>query len=103
MELRNKITSRANIFKIKVNWFRRMFQSTSATASPDKINNIAQEMRSLLQACYFNAKFTFDHKEGRSYNEITAPLREMLGKEEKLKWTPEREESYREQMSCQPR
>ena len=81
-----------------------MFSATGVSASPDKINTICQagrpdtveEVRSLLQACAFNAKFTFDHGEGRSYSEITAPLREMLGKEGTFRWTEDREHSYQE-------
>ena len=67
-------------FKKKVNRFRMVFSSSGVSASPDKINNMAragrpdtvEEVRSLLQACSFNTKFTLDHGEGRSYNEITA-------------------------------
>ena len=95
---------KSTIFENKVNWFGRVFSATGVSASPDKINNICQagrpdtveEVRSLLQACAFNAKFAFDHSEGRSYSEITAPLREMLGKEGNYKWTEERESSYQE-------
>ena len=95
---------KCTIFENKVNWFGRVFSATGVSASPDKINTICQagrpdtveEVRSLLQACAFNAKFTFDHGEGRSYSEITAPLREMLGKEGTFRWTEDREHSYQE-------
>ena len=55
---------KSTIFVNIVDWFERVFSSTRVSASPDKINNIAQagrpdtmeEVRSLLQACSFNAK-----------------------------------------------
>ena len=55
---------KSTIFENKVDWFGRVFSSTGVSASPDKINKIAQagrpdkveEVRSLLQACSFNAK-----------------------------------------------
>ena len=60
---------------------------------------IRETKRSLLQACSSNAKFTFDLREGRSYTKITAPFREILGKEDTFKYTEERKDSYRELMS----
>ena len=51
-------------------------------------------MRSLLQAAAYNARFAFDHKGAESYEEVTSPLREMLGKGAKLNWTRERERSF---------
>ena len=51
------------------------------SADPDKIQYIVQagrpemieDMRSLLQAAAYNAKFGFDHLEEKSYKEVTAP------------------------------
>ena len=70
--------------------------------SPEKIDNIIQEgrpdnveeVRSLLQACTYNAKFAFNHKEGGNYSDITAPLRKMLVKGAICRWTEEAEASY---------
>ena len=52
------------------------------------------EVRSLIQAASYNAKFTFDHKKGASYDETTAPLRELLVKGAKFKWDKRRVEAY---------
>ena len=65
---------KSNIFQTKDKWFGRVFSSTGVSASPDNINIIAQaggpntmeEVRSLLQTCYFNVKFTFNRCQGRS-------------------------------------
>jgi hypothetical protein len=93
---------KSTIFENQVDWFGRVFSATGVSASPGKIENIVkagrpesvEEVRSLLQACSYNARFAFDHSESRSYTEITAPLREMLGSGEVFGWTEEREESY---------
>ena len=74
---------KSTIVQNNVSWVGRVFSFTGVSAIPDKNNNIAQagrpdtveKGRSLQQVCSFNAKFNFDHEEGRSYNEITAPLR----------------------------
>ena len=51
-------------------------------------------IRSFLQACSYNAKFAFDHTQPHTYQEITAPLRELLEKGARFVWTQRREESY---------
>ena len=38
-------------------------------------------MRSLLQAVAYNTKYGFDHLEGKSYEEVTAPLCRLLIKD----------------------
>ena len=52
-------------------------------------------MRSFLQACSYNAKFAFDHKLPTTYQETTAPLREMLEKDAKFKWLEQQENNYK--------
>jgi hypothetical protein len=94
---------KSTIFENKVDWFGRVFSATGVSASPDKIKAIieagrpesTEDVRSLLQACGYNAKFTFDHDEKDTYSEITAPLREMTRKGEVFHWTQEREEAYK--------
>ena len=62
---------------------------------PSKINTIkaagrpktTDEVWSLIQAAAYIAKFTFDHKKGVSYEETTAPLRELLVKGRSLSGT----------------
>ena len=52
------------------------------SADPDKIQHIIQagrpdtveDVRSLLQAAAYNARFAFDHKGNESYEEVTKPL-----------------------------
>ena len=75
-----------------------MFSVTGVFAGPDKIEsnsqaerpNSVEKVRSLPQAGTFKTKLIFDRREGISYSEITAPLGQMLGKEERFKWTEER-------------
>ena len=83
--------------KTRVKWFGRVF-----SADPVKIRIIqtagrptsTDEVRSLIQAASYNAKFTFDHKKGASYDKTTAPLRELLVKGAKFKWDKRRDEAY---------
>ena len=56
-------------------------------------NNI-EDIRSLLMACQYNAKFAFDNKNMGSYEEVTAPLRKLLKKDAEFKWTNVEEEAY---------
>ena len=59
------------------------------SANPDKIHHIVQpgrpetikEVRSLLQAAAYNAKYGFDHHKTKTYKEVTAPLRQLLVKD----------------------
>ena len=51
-------------------------------------------MRSLIQAAAYNARFAFDDKEDRTYEEVIAPLRELMGKNSKFAWDSRREEAY---------
>ena len=54
-------------------------------------NNI-EDIRSLLMACQYNAKFAFDNMNMGSYEEVTAPLRKLLKKDAEFKWTNVEEE-----------
>ena len=57
----------------EVKWFGRVFSGAGMSADPSKIQTIVQagrltnieEVKSLLQAAAYNAKFAFDHKEKR--------------------------------------
>ena len=61
---------------------RQGILGAGVSADPDKIQHIVQvgkpetieDVRSLLQAAAYNAKYGFDHKEDQSYEEATAPL-----------------------------
>ena len=72
------------------------------SADPDKIQHIVQagkpetneDVRSLLQAAAYNAKYGFNHKEDKSYEEVTAPLRKLLAKDAVLRWDEESEASF---------
>ena len=93
--------------KTRVKWFGRVFSADGVSADPAKIKIIqtagrpttTDEVRSLIQAAAYNAKFTFDHKKGASYEETTAPLRELLVKGARFKWDRRREEAYSHLMS----
>ena len=86
----------------EVKWFGRIFSSAGVSADKDKIEAIVQagrpenveDVRSLLQAAAYNAKFAFDHKEDLTYEEVTAPLRELMEKGARFEWNNEREASY---------
>ena len=72
------------------------------SADLDKIQHIVQEgrpetiedVRSLLQAAAYNAKYGFDHKEDKTYKEVTAPLRRLLVKDAVFRWDEESEASF---------
>jgi hypothetical protein len=93
---------KSTILEPEVSWFGRIFSGTGVSADPKKIKNIldagrpesTEDVRSLIQACSYNAKFSFDHNNKLTYSEVTAPLRELLGKDEIFRWTEERENSY---------
>ena len=94
--------AKSNFCKREVVWFGRIFSATGVSADPEKINRIieagrpesTEEVRSLIQAAAYNARFVFDHKEGATYEETTAPLREMLKKSAVFSWNKRREVSY---------
>ena len=94
--------SKSTICATEVKWFGRIFSGCGVSADPDKIQHIIQagrpdtveDVRSLLQAAAYNARFAFDHKGAKSYEEVTSPLREMLGKGAQFSWTREREDSF---------
>ena len=85
-----------------IKWFGRTFNSNGVTADIDKIQEIVKEgrpnniedVRSLLMACQYNAKFAFDNKNQGSYEEVTSPLRKLLKKNAEFEWSDAEEESY---------
>ena len=87
----------------EVKWFGRVFSNKGYSADPDKLAAIVEagrpssieDMRSFLQACAYNAKFAFDHSQPQTYQEITAPLREMLEKGARFEWNKTREHSFK--------
>ena len=91
----------------EVRWFGRMYSEFGISADPDKIKTIIEagrpnsneEVKSFLQAAAYNAKFAFDHKENQSYEDVTAPLRELLHSGAKFEWNKEREQSYQKLMN----
>ena len=86
----------------RIKWFGRDFHSNGVTADSTKIDNIreggrpsnTEEVRSLLMACQYNAKFVFDNTLNLSYEEVTAPLRRLLKKDEKFCWGAAEEKAY---------
>ena len=87
----------------RMKWFGRIFTGHGVTADPEKNANIKEagpptsieDVRSLLMACQFNARFSFDSTTGLSYEDITFPLRQLLKKDAKFKWDQKEEEAYR--------
>ena len=94
--------SKSTFCSSEVSWFGRIFSGTGMSADPTKIAAIIEagrprtmeDVRSFLQACAYNAKFSFDHSNHSTYQEVTAPLREMLKAGARFSWTKEREHSY---------
>lgn len=86
----------------EVTWFGRTFSATGVSADPNKIKAIIEagrpettdDVRSLIQAAAYNARFMFDHRESSTYEETTAPLRELLVKGAIFSWDKRREEAY---------
>ena len=85
-----------------IKWFGRTFTSNGVTADIDKVEGIidegrpkdVEEVRSLLMACQYNAKFAFDNGNLGSYEDVTLPLRKMLKKDAEFIWNNETEEAY---------
>ena len=96
--------SKSTVCAAEVRWFGRVYSAAGVSADPDKIQHIMQagrpesteDVRSLLQAAAYNARYSFDHKQNRSYEEVTAPLRKLLEKDAEFEWSGEREESYQQ-------
>ena len=95
--------SKCNFGQTEIEWFGRVFSAHGVSADPNKIKAIIEagrptsleEVRSLLQACQYNAKFLFDSGEiNESYEDVTKPLRELLHKDAKFIWDPQREKAY---------
>ena len=86
-----------------IKWFGRTFTSNGVTADICKVEGIIEEgrpkdieeVRSLLMACQYNAKFAFDNGDLGSYEDVTLPLRKMLKKDAIFVWNSETEEAYR--------
>ena len=93
---------KSTVCEAEVRWFGRMYSGAGVSADPEKIQHIVQagrpesieEVRSLLQAAAYNAKYAYDHKEDCSYEEATAPLREMLAKAAVFEWNEKREQRF---------
>ena len=92
----------ATVCESSVKWFGRVYMAAGVTTDPEKIETICgagrpesiQDVKSLLQAAAYNAKFLFDHNECMSYEEATAPLRQLLNKNAIFSWNAEREHAY---------
>lgn len=100
--------SKSTFCKDQIQWFGRTFTPYGVAADQHKINEIKQkgrpasteEVRSLLMACQYNAKFAFDNPAiESSYEEITAPLRKLLRKNARFQWESEQESSYEKLMN----
>ena len=94
--------SKSTICEAEVKWFGWVFLGAGVSADPNKSQHIVQagrpetieNMRSLLQAAAYNAKYGFDHWEDKSYMEVTAPLRKLLNKDAIFKWDNKSETNF---------
>ena len=92
----------------RIKWFGRIFTEAGVTADTDKLEHIKQmgrpknteEVRSLLMACQYNAKFFMENSADKSYEDITDPLRKLLKKGVKFSWDDEEESSYQNLMNA---
>ena len=72
--------SKSTISAAEVKWFGRVYSVAGMSANPDKIYHIVragqpetiEDVRSLLQAARYNAKYGFNHHETKTYEEVTA-------------------------------
>ena len=94
--------SKSTFCMSRIKWFGRVFTGNGVTADPEKLTLIKEagpptsieEVRSLLMACQFNAKFSFDSQPEDSYEDITHPLRQLLKKDAKFQWGSKEQEAY---------
>ena len=100
--------SKSTFCKEEIKWFGRTFTPYGVAADKQKIDAIKEkgrpestdDVRSLLMACQYNAKFTFDTpKVTKTYEEITAPLRTLLKKNVRFQWGNKEEQSYQNLMN----
>ena len=85
-----------------VSWFGTIFSKSGMSADPKKIKAIkeagppqnADEVKSFLQACQFNARFMYNTE--KAYAQITKPLRDLTRKNTKFLWTAHCQQAYKE-------
>ena len=96
-------SSKTNTCMNRIKWFGRTFTSDGVTADEDKMKDIisngkpsnTEDIRSFLMACQYNAKFLFDNPDVKeSYEQVTAPLRKLLKRDQKFIWGKEQNEAY---------
>ena len=66
--------SKSSICSTEVKRFGRVFSAVECQQTQTRSSK-NEDCRSPFQAATYNARFTFDHKVGESYEEVTAPLR----------------------------
>ena len=94
--------SKSMICAAKVKWLGRVYSTAGVSADLDKMHHIVQagppetieDVRSLLQAAAYNAKYGFDHLETKIYEEVTAPLRQLLTKGTTYRWDDNCEDCF---------
>ena len=82
--------------------FGTIFSKSGMSADPKKNKAIkeagppqnADEVKSFLQACHFNARFMFNTE--KAYAQITKPLRDLTRKNTKFLWTAKCQQAYKE-------
>ena len=85
-----------------VSWFGIIFSKSGMSADPKKIKAIkeagppqnANEVKSFLQACRFNACFMYNTE--KAYAQITKLLRDLTRKNTKFLWTAHCQQAYKE-------
>ena len=80
-----------------VSWFGTSFSKSGMLADPIKETGPPQnadEVKSFLQVCQFNARFMYDTE--KAYAQITKPLRDLTRKNTKFHWTAHCQQAYKE-------
>lgn len=85
----------------QVRWFGRIFNRQGMSSDPDRVEYIKSwkepvdktEVKSFLQTIQFCQEF-MSPGDGRTYSDVTRPLRRLTAKDVRFKWTKERQASF---------
>ena len=87
----------------EVKWFGNIYSKQGMSADPEKVEMMKSwprptsraEVKSFLQTTQFSSVF-MRPGQGRTYSDVTAPLRKLTNQNEKFTWSKECESSFQE-------
>ena len=90
----------------EVKWFGQIYSKHGMSPDPDKVDVIKQwkapvdksEVKSFLQTCQFSQPFMRPGN-GRTYSDVTAPLRRLTAKSVRFVWDQKCQDSF-EELKC---